>query len=44
LTLISGANLPMVLSFVTKRDSMDLQELTEAIKRDGIRGIERLKL
>jgi len=44
LTVVSGANLPMLLSFVTKRDSMDLQELTEAMEKDGLRGIERLKM
>lgn len=43
-TVVSGANLPMVLSFVTKRELLDLQELTETVEQDGLRGIARLKL
>lgn len=42
-TVVSGANLPMLLSFITKRDSLNLLELAEAVEHDGLRGIERLK-
>jgi mannose/fructose-specific phosphotransferase system component IIA len=43
-TVVSGANLPMILSFIMKRDSLNLTELTKAIERDGLRGIKRLKI
>ena len=37
--VISGANLPMALSFVTKRDDYPLDELAEEIRKDGEAGI-----
>ncbi len=37
--VVSGVNLPMVLSFMTKRDTMDIDELAESIEKDGTRGI-----
>jgi mannose/fructose-specific phosphotransferase system component IIA len=39
--VLSGVNLPMVLSFMTKRDSLSLDELTDYLKEDGIRGISK---
>ena len=36
---ISGVNLPMVLSFVTKRNQLTFSELVEVIKADAVRGI-----
>ena len=37
--VVSGLNLAMVLSFVTKRDHWDLDALTEAVVKDALRGI-----
>lgn len=37
--LVSGVNLPMVLSFVTKRSVLPLTELAAQIKKDGEQGI-----
>ena len=37
--VVSGVNLPMVLSFLSKRESMDLDELSESIEQEAIRGI-----
>jgi len=39
--VISGVNLPMVLSFVTKRNSLDIDELTDVVENDGLRGISK---
>jgi mannose/fructose/sorbose-specific phosphotransferase system IIA component len=39
--LISGLNLPMVLSFITKRNQYSFEELGEVLMRDGIRGISK---
>jgi len=36
---VSGVNLPMLLSFVTKRNQLTFTELIEVIKADAIRGI-----
>lgn len=36
---ISGANISMVLSFVTKNDKFDIAELVRVIKNDGNRAI-----
>lgn len=41
LEVISGVNLSMVLSFLTKRDSHQLKELAALVLEDGIRGIEK---
>ena len=41
--VVSGVNLPMILSFLTKRERYALAELAEIIKQDGIRGINRFK-
>lgn len=40
--VISGVNLTMLISFLSKRDQYSLSELTEMIRKDAIRGIERL--
>ena len=37
--ILCGVNLPMVLSFVTKRDEMSLSELVDVMKEDALRGI-----
>ncbi len=37
--VISGVNLPMVVSFVTKRKGLSLKELAEVVEKDGRRGI-----
>ena len=39
--VVSGVNLPMVLSFMTKRDSHSLDELTGIVKHDAEKGITR---
>ncbi len=41
--VVSGVNLPMILSFVTKRETYSLDELVEEIINDGLRGITTLK-
>jgi len=41
LEVISGVNLSMVLSFLTKRDSHQLEELATLVLEDGMRGIEK---
>ncbi|HPI73943.1 MAG TPA: hypothetical protein PK843_14775 [bacterium] len=37
--VVSGVNLSMVLSFVTKRDLLTLDKLADAVVKDGLRGI-----
>lgn len=37
--VISGVNLPMLLSFFTKRGAMPLKELAETVAADGQKGI-----
>ena len=37
--IITGFNLPMLLSFVTKRDSVPFDELPAVLAEDGKRGI-----
>lgn len=39
--VVSGVNLAMFISFLTKRSQLDLKELADQIKLDGIRGIDR---
>ena len=39
--VVSGANLIMLISFLSKRDRYLLPELAKIIKQDSIRGIER---
>jgi len=39
--VISGVNLSMVLSFLTKRDSHPFKELAAMVLEDGMRGIEK---
>jgi PTS system mannose-specific IIA component len=38
-TIISGVNLPMLLSFITKREQFTYPELVEVVRTDAIRGI-----
>ncbi|HEX9970904.1 MAG TPA: hypothetical protein VGD14_02430 [bacterium] len=40
--VVSGVNLIMLISFLSKRDRHTLVELSEIVKQDGIRGISRL--
>ncbi len=42
--LLSGLNLSIVLSFITKREHYGFKELAEVLLKDGVRGISRLKL
>ncbi len=42
--VVSGVNLTMLLSFLTKRDRLSLLELAATIKDDGIRGIDRFTI
>ncbi len=37
--LLSGVNIPMLVSFLNKRDKLSFQELTETIEKDTNRGI-----
>ncbi|MCI0496564.1 hypothetical protein L0Z72_16300 [candidate division KSB1 bacterium] len=39
--VISGVNLSMLLSFLTKREAHQLPDLTTLVLQDGIRGIEK---
>ena len=41
--VVSGLNLSMVLSFMTKRDELPLNELAENIEQDGHRGVTLFK-
>ncbi|NOZ61937.1 MAG: PTS sugar transporter subunit IIA [Calditrichaeota bacterium] len=40
--VVSGVNLPMVISFLSKRNSLSLSELAETVYHDGVRGIAKL--
>lgn len=40
--VISGVNLPMLLSFVTKREQYDVEQLAQILQQDAIRGISGL--
>ena len=39
-TIVSGVNLPMLLSFFTKRNKLNFTELSQTVKTDGLRGIQ----
>ena len=39
--VVSGVNLSMVLSFLTKRSNRQLKELATLVMEDGIRGIDK---
>jgi mannose/fructose-specific phosphotransferase system component IIA len=41
-TLISGINLPMLISFFTKRDKFPFEELVQIVESDAHRGIQRI--
>ena len=43
IAVVSAVNLPMMLSFLTKRDGKQLDELATVVKNDGIRGIDIFK-
>ncbi|MBU1638266.1 hypothetical protein KKC97_11430 [bacterium] len=38
--LVSGVNLPMLLSFFTKRNQMNFEELSQTVRTDAMRGIQ----
>ena len=39
--VVSGVNLTMLISFLSKRNNFPLEDLAEIIKKDGIRGIDK---
>ena len=39
--IVSGVNLSMVLSFLTKRDTHQLEDLATCVMNDGIKGIDK---
>lgn len=39
--VVSGVNLSMLLSFLSKRNSHNLRELTTLVMEDGIKGIDK---
>ena len=39
--VFTGVNLPMLISFETKQDELDAEQLAEAVFQDGNRGITR---
>ncbi len=41
--VISGVNLPMLLSFMTKKDLFPLDKLVDELEKDGVRGIIKLE-
>jgi len=41
--VVSGVNLPMVLSFMSKRDSLSLDDLAETLEKDGQRGVAKFE-
>lgn len=42
--VISGLNLSIVLSFITKRNQYSFDELSEVLVKDAIRGVSRVNL
>ncbi len=42
--VISGLNLPLILSFLTKKDKYKFSELKEIVYKDGLRGISRVDI
>lgn len=40
--VITGVNLPMLLSFFTKREKLAFDELVRMVESDGHRGIQRI--
>jgi mannose/fructose-specific phosphotransferase system component IIA len=41
--VISGINLPMALSFMTKRDLLPLEDLADVLVKDGARSVVKLE-
>lgn len=41
--LLSGLNLPVILSFILKRDKFSFEELGEVLVKDAVRGIDLMK-
>ena len=42
--VVSGVNLTMVISFLSKRNQFSLPKLVDVIKEDGIRGINKFPM
>jgi PTS system mannose-specific IIA component len=40
--LLTGVNLPMLLSFFTKRSRMPFEDLVQVVEADGHRGLQRI--
>lgn len=40
LKVVSGVNVPMVLSFLTKRETMEVAQLPETLLADALRGVQ----
>ncbi|NUO18592.1 hypothetical protein HUU59_04015 [bacterium] len=38
--IVSGVNLPMLLSYFTKREKLSLAELSRTVENDAVRGIQ----
>lgn len=38
--IVSGVNLPMLLSFFTKRNQLNFEELSRTVQTDAMRGIQ----
>ncbi len=41
--LVSGVNLAMLLTFLTKRESLSLDELVEKLKEEAVKGVTSLE-
>jgi len=41
--LLSGLNLPVILSFILKRDKYSFEELGEVLVKDAVRGIDLMR-
>ncbi len=41
ITVLSGVNLPMLISFFTKRSNLSISSLIQTVREDGLRGIQQ---